>query len=176
MILDLNLDNRYPQLLRIPYSYLTAIGPLILLYTRSLLEKEFKISKQELILFLPVAVEFILQVTQITYSSINNILYYNTPADGIIAVLIYVFSAASTFYYSNRSLKTIRSHEKWVERNFSNSKGLTLAWLYKLLSYYRILCSCFLSFFQTSNSEFFVYTDHLRIDVGDHLSDLLDRD
>jgi len=139
MILDLNLDNRYPHLLWIPYSYLTAIGPLIYLYTKSLLAKEFKISNQEMIVFLPVAIELILQIFQIAFSSISHNIYYNAPSGSITTIVIYISGAISTFYYSHRSLKMIHSHEKWVEGNFSNLKGLTLSWLYRLLSYYRIL-------------------------------------
>lgn len=139
MILDLNLDNMYPYLLWIPYSYLTAIGPLIFLYTRSLLEKQFKISNRETLIFLPLVIELILQVAQIVYSITNNVTYYNTASDPIVTIGIYSASILSIFYYFNRSLKTINSHERWAKRNFSNLKEVTLSWLYKLLSYYRIL-------------------------------------
>ena len=139
MILDLNLEIRYPHLLWVPYSYLTAIGPLIYLYTQSLLVKSFQITRKELTLFIPVALEVILQVIQITYSSFEGILYYNTPSDFTFTIVIYVASAISIFYYSMRSLQMIHSHEKWAKRNFSDLKDVTVSWLDKLLSYYRIL-------------------------------------
>ena len=139
VILDLNIDNKYPHSLWVPYSYLTAIGPLIFLYTKSLLQKQYKVSNQEAILFLPVTIEWIVQVIQIIYSGRHNILYYNAPFDSIISFAIYVSGAVSMFYYSKRSLKIINSHEKWVEGNFSNLKNVTLSWLYKYLYYYRIL-------------------------------------
>ena len=126
MILDLNLDNKYPNLLWIPYSYLTAIGPLIFLYTKSLLQKQSKVSKQEIMLFLPLAIELILQIIQIIYSGSRDIVYYNTPTDFVVTIIIYIASAISVFFYSRRSLKIINSHEKWAERNFSNLKDFDI--------------------------------------------------
>ncbi|MEL6558545.1 MAG: helix-turn-helix domain-containing protein [Bacteroidota bacterium] len=139
MILDLNLDNQYPFSLWIPYSYLTAVGPLIFLYTKSLLNKQFRLTKVEIMLFLPVILEVALQVAQIIYSSINDVIYYNTPTDFILSPDIYIAGAISIFFYSRRSLKIIRTHEKWARRNFSDLKNLTLSWLYQLLFYHRAL-------------------------------------
>jgi AraC-like DNA-binding protein len=161
IILDLNFDNMYPQLLWIPYSYLTAIGPLIFLYVRSLLEKQFKISKKEVILFLPLIIELIFQIIQIIYSIIHNTAYYNVPSDAVISIGIYITSILSIFYYFKLSLKAINSHEEWAKRNFSNLKEITLSWLYKLLSYYRILwllwipfAAIFLAFFRLQIQNF----------------------
>ena len=103
MILDLNLDNQYPFSLWIPYSYLTAVGPLIFLYTKSLLNKQFRLTKVEIMLFLPVILEVVVQVAQIIYSSINDVIYYNTPTDFILSTGIYIASAISIFFYSRRS-------------------------------------------------------------------------
>jgi len=139
MLLDLNLDNIYPHLLSVPYSHLTAIGPLLLLYTRSLLENQFILTKREALLFAPLTIEWLLQLLQIGYSMSHNIAYYNTPFDPTVSIVIYVCSAISVFYYLKRSLTIIDSHELWVKRNFSNLAKVTLSWLQKLLLYYRVL-------------------------------------
>ncbi len=139
MLLDLNLDNMYPFLLWLPYSYLTAIGPLIFFYTKSLTENGFKISSKVLMHFVPVIIEWLLQVVQIIYSVKQDVIYYNTPTDFIISPVIYISAAISIFYYLKRSLAIIKNHEIWVLKNFSNVKEVTLAWLYKLIAYYRIL-------------------------------------
>ena len=137
MILDLNVDNRYPFSLWIPYSYLTAIGPLIMLYTKSLLDQRFRLTKRELLLFLPLLIEVMVQLAQIVYASTNGIVYYNTPTDFILSPLIYVTSAISIFYYSRRSLHLISRHEKWAKGHFSDVRAVTLSWLQQLLSRYR---------------------------------------
>ncbi|MDN5214889.1 helix-turn-helix domain-containing protein [Fulvivirgaceae bacterium BMA12] len=139
MLLDLNLDNMYPFLLWLPYSYLTAIGPLIFFYTKSRTENRFKISSKAWIHFVPVIIEWLLQVVQIIFSVKQDVIYYNTPTDFIISPIIYISAAISIFYYLKRSLAVIKNHEIWVLKNFSNVKEVTLAWLYKLIAYYRIL-------------------------------------
>ncbi|TRX50645.1 AraC family transcriptional regulator [Fulvivirga sp. M361] len=138
MLLDLNLDNMYPFLLWVPYSGLTAIGPFIFLYTKSLTTENFTISKKEWILFIPFTIELILQVFQITYSILNNSLYYNAPSDLIITAAIYAFATGSIFHYLRLSLQKINEHEKWALKNFSDLKEVTLAWLHRLITYYRI--------------------------------------
>ena len=146
MLLNLNLDNMFPFLLWLPYSYLTAIGPLIFLYTKSRTEADFKISGKEWINFAPVAVELVFQLIQIIYSISQNVIYYNTPTDFIISPIIYLSAAVSIFYYLRRSLVVIKNHEIWVMKNFSNVKEVTLEWLYKLISYYRILWMLWIPF------------------------------
>lgn len=139
MLLDLNLDNLFPFLLWIPYSFLTAIGPLIFLYTKSLTDVGFSFSTRDRILFVPVLIELIMQLIQVIYSINLGVLYYNTPLYFIFTPLIYIWTAGSIFYYLKRSLKLIKNHETSLLKNFSNLKEITLAWLHKLITYYRIM-------------------------------------
>lgn len=149
MVLDTNLDNLYPFLLWIPYSYLTATGPLIFYYTKSLTDMDFKTSEISIKHFIPVIVEFGLQVIQIIYSIQNNQLYYNTPFYFYVSPLLYAWTAASILYYLRLSLAVINNHEAWVLRNFSNVKEITLKWLQKLIVYYRVLWIVWVPFVAT---------------------------
>ena len=139
MVLDTNLDNLFPFLLRIPYSFLTAIGPLILFYTKALTDLDFSNSKINGKHFIPVVVEVGLQVVMILQGILSRELFYNTPLYFLVTPLIYLWTAGSIFYYLRLSLGIINNHEVWVLRNFSNLKEVTLTWLRKLIIYYRLL-------------------------------------
>jgi AraC-like DNA-binding protein len=138
MVLDTNLDNLFPSLLWIPYSFLAAIGPLIFFYTRTLTESDFNTS-QLYKHFIPVIIELGLQLIVILYSIQHDQLYYNAPFYFYIAQLIYLWAAGSIAWYLRLSLGVIRNHEAWALKNFSNLKEITLRWLQKLIAYYRLL-------------------------------------
>ncbi len=146
MLLDLNVDNLFPFTLWIPYSYLTALGPLIFFYTKSLTQAHFRISAKEWIHFIPVAIEWLLQLAQILYSIFSDSLYYNTPTDLILTTIISLWATGSVFYYLRRSIENISNHEKWILKNFSNLKEVTLAWLSRLITYYRRLWTLWIPF------------------------------
>ncbi|MEO9869068.1 helix-turn-helix domain-containing protein [Ekhidna sp.] len=138
MLLDLNLDNLFPWLLWIPYSFLLAIGPLLFFYTCSFTRSGFKLSKKEMLHFVPLGIELILQLFQICWAILSREIYYNVPTDRIITPLIYVSASISIFYYLRRSMKEIESHEKLLVQQFSEIRKKTLQWLIKLLEYYRL--------------------------------------
>ncbi|MET0636610.1 MAG: helix-turn-helix domain-containing protein [Chitinophagaceae bacterium] len=139
MVLDTNLDNLFPPSLWIPYSYLSAIGPLIFFYTRSLTDMDFAIKRAGLKHFIPVLVELSLQVDMIIDSIITDRLFYNTPFYFYFTPVVYAWSACSIFYYLKLSRRVIGNHESWVLKNFSNIREITLQWLQKLLTSYRLL-------------------------------------
>lgn len=139
MVLDTNLDNLFPFLLWIPYSFLTAIGPLIFFYTKALTDLDFSISKINFKHFIPVVVEVGFQAIMIVQSILSHELFYNIPLYFYVTPLICLLAAASVFYYLHLSLGIINNHEDLVLRNFSNLKEVTLIWLRKLVIYYRLL-------------------------------------
>ncbi len=149
MVLDTNLDNLFPFLLWIPYSFLAAIGPLILFYTIALTDLDFSISKINVKHFIPVVVEVGLQVIMIVQSILTNTLFYNTPLYFYVTPLLYIWTAGSIFYYLRLSLGIINNHEGWVLKNFSNLKEITLIWLRKLIVYYRLLWIIWIPFVTT---------------------------
>jgi len=139
MVLDTNLDNMFPFLLWIPYSFLTAIGPLILYYTKALTDVDFSLSEIHLRHFIPVFAEVGLQAIMIGQGILKHELLYNTSLYFSVTPLLYTWVAGSVFYYLCQSLEIINNHETWVLRNYSNLKEFTLAWLRKLIIYYRLL-------------------------------------
>lgn len=139
MVLDTNTDNLFPSLLWIPYSILTAIGPLILFYTKALTDLDFDILKINKIHFIPPIVELGFQVIMIILSIRNQELFYNTQLYFYVTPFVYFWVAVSIFYYLRLSLNIINNHETWVLKNFSNLKHITLIWLRKLIVYYRLL-------------------------------------
>ena len=139
MVLDTNLDNLFPYFLWFPYSYLAAVGPLVFFYVQALTNLEFDLSKTNIVHFIPVIIELILQAIQVVYSIRTDQLFYNTPFYFYITPLQYSWAAGSILYYLHLSLKIINSHEVWVLKNFSNLKEVTLAWLNKLIIHYRFL-------------------------------------
>ncbi|MCG8306175.1 MAG: helix-turn-helix domain-containing protein [Cytophagales bacterium] len=149
MVLDTNLDNFYPSLLWIPYSYITAVGPLIYFYTKALTNTGFSLSDVSIKHFVPVIIEFLLQAVQVIHSIQDDQLYYNTPLYFYATPISYLWAAGSILFYLHLSLKTINNHEAWVLKNFSNLKEITLNWLKKLIVYYRLLWMVWVPFVTT---------------------------
>lgn len=139
MLLDTDLDNMFPPLLWFPYSGLTAIGPIIFLYTSTLANAGFRISGNHLLHFIPVGVEIVLQLIMIANAIVAEEMFYNTSFYFYFTPLIYLWTALSIVYYLRRSLEIINNHESWALKNFSNLKEITLRWLRKLIIYFRIL-------------------------------------
>jgi len=139
MVLDTNLDNFFPVLLWIPYSFLTALGPLILLYTKALTRTDFRLSDINLKHFIPLCLEIAVQVIMIIQAVNDDRLLYNTSLYFYAIPILYLWTACSIFYYIKQSVQIINSHETWALKTFSNLKEITLNWLKKLIRYYRIL-------------------------------------
>lgn len=149
MVLDTNLDNLFPFLLWTPYSFLAAIGPLILFYTMAQTDLDFRISKIHFKHFIPVVVEVGLQIMMMVQSMLSNELFYNTPLYFYVTPFLYIWAAGSIFYYLQLSLSVINNHEAWVLKHFSNLKEITLLWLRKLIIYYRLLWIVWVPFVAT---------------------------
>ncbi len=139
MLLDTNVDNLYPFLLYIPYSYLSAIGPLVFFYTIGLTKSGFNVSTINIKHFIPVIIEVGLQILMIIQGIKSNQLFYNTPLYFYITPLSWIWAIGSIFYYLQLSLKTISHYEVGILKHYSNLKEITLSWLKKLIVYYRLL-------------------------------------
>lgn len=139
MLLDTNLDNLYPSLLSIPYSFLTALGPLIYIYTRAITDTSFKLTEVGLKHFVPLMLETGLQLVMIVQGIADKVLFYNTPLYFYVMPVIYSWTVISIFYYLNLAVAIINNHENWALSNYSNIKEITLFWLKRLIRYYRLL-------------------------------------
>jgi AraC-like DNA-binding protein len=146
LIIDTNMADIFRWSFFFPYSYLLAIGPLLLTYTRALSIQGFQFQRKDWIHFLPVLIEVLLQLLFIIVSINGDELFYEVP--GFLAFRITEFIAAgfSIFIYGKQALGILKKHELWVVDNFSDIKNITLFWLYQLIRYFRILLSAWLIF------------------------------
>ena len=143
MVLDTNLDNMFPQLLWMPYSFLTLVGPLLYFYVQ---ERTGNSPKHILKHLIPLAIEIALQAIMIGYAIHNNQLYYNTPFYFYITPIIYSAAAVSVFYYLWLSLRLVKNYETWAIDNFSNLKEVTLRWLERFIVSFRVLWMVWIPF------------------------------
>lgn len=139
LIIDLNLPDIYEQIFWFPYSYLMALGPLLFFYTKSLTTSDFQISIKESIHFLPVVTEILIHLYFIKEGIQNNTVHYAIPGFTWFRIAELTGTATSIFIYGKHSLTLIRVHEASMTQNFSNEKGVTLSWLYRLIRYLRVL-------------------------------------
>jgi AraC-like DNA-binding protein len=139
LIIDSNLADIVKQVFWFPYSYLLAIGPLLFFYTKSLTDPDFRIGKKNLVYFVPVIIEVLIQLFFIKESITTNTLFYEVR--GFVAFRIVEFAATviSILVFGRRSLAMIKIHEAWMLENFSNQKDVTLLWLSKLIKYLSVL-------------------------------------
>ena len=139
LIIDTNLADLFRPVFWIPYSYILAIGPLLLLYTRVLTQPGFIIRAKDLIHFVPVAAELIFQLLFIEESIRQEKLFYDVPGFLGFRIVELTGTAFSILIYGKRCLELIRIHEIRMLENFSNQKDITLQWLFKLIKYLRVL-------------------------------------
>jgi len=146
LIIDTNLADLFKQVFWIPYSFVLAIGPLLFFYTKSLTQSGFKVHRQDLIHFIPVILEVLLQLYFIRESILQEKLFYDVHGFFGFRTAELAGTAASIFIYGKRCLALIKAHEVRMLENFSNQKDITLLWLFKLIQYVRVLWIFWLAF------------------------------
>lgn len=146
LVIDTNLGDIFKPVLWFPYSYLLAIGPLLFFHTRALTASNFRIGLNELMHFLPVVAEVLIQFFFIRKSIQNNVVHYAVPGFLWFRIIELFGTAASILFYGKQSLALIRIHEARMLENFSNQKDITLSWLFKLIKYVRVLWIFWLAF------------------------------
>jgi AraC-like DNA-binding protein len=140
MIMDTNLDQVIgPNVLRIPFSYLLAIGPLFYWYTAKLTTSNFQIRQRELIHLLPVLVEVVLEVSLGFQSAINHQQIYEAPFYLFFKTTELLCAGISILWYIKKSLLLIKDYELSLADYYSDHSHMTLSWLTRLMKYIRIL-------------------------------------
>jgi AraC-like DNA-binding protein len=108
---------------------LFGIGPSLYLFTKSITDPDYRISRKEYIHFIPVILEFIFYRTPI-YRIGSDGLYKSTMHPYTLVYLIEQWSAAvSIFVYIILSVRLLIKYRRWVENKYSNLKSKTLGWL-----------------------------------------------
>ncbi len=139
LIIDTNIDSIFPSVLWILNSCLLAIGPLIFLYTRCLTHPRARVVTNDLTLFLPFLMELVVQGLFISESIRTGEMIYNVSGFFFFRIADLVAATVSITIYGAKSLKLINTHERWVIGNYSNKKDITLAWLFDLVKYLRVV-------------------------------------
>lgn len=146
LTIDTNLADIFLPSFWFPYSYVLAIGPLLFLYTRSLTEPNFRMDIKDVVHFLPVVGEVLVQLFFIKVSVQQDTLFYEVKGFLWFRIVEYAGTAASILLYGKGCLELIRKHEARMVENFSNKRDVTLSWLFKLIKYLRVLWIFWLAF------------------------------
>jgi AraC-like DNA-binding protein len=147
MILDTNLDQiAGPILLRFCFSFLLAIGPLLYLYTNILTVPDYQISRAQLIHFIPVSFELVVQFALAWYSIVQDQQVYQSLFYVAFKMVALICSGVSIFIYLKKSLLLIENYERSLADQFSEHTHLTLQWLNGLVRYTRVSWMFWLAF------------------------------
>ena len=121
---DLMHIFRYVQL-----ELLFGIGPALYLFTKSITDPDYRISKKEYIHFLPVVLEFIFYRTEIYRLGSNGL--YQTPTHPftIVYLIMQWLGTASIIVYVLLSVRLLIKYGHWVKSKYSNLKNKSLGWL-----------------------------------------------
>jgi len=108
---------------------LFGIGPSLYLFTKSVTDPDYRISKEEYIHFLPVVLEFIFYRTEIYRLGSNGL--YQTPTHPytIVYLTMQWLGTVSIFIYVLLSVRLLIKYGQWVKSKYSNLKNKSLGWL-----------------------------------------------
>lgn len=124
-----------------PIYYSFAFGPLIYLYVKSMVNSEFKLKKVHLLHFVPVFIQGLLY----WYLNFRNYEYRREYWINIHEPFTYRIEFDGTFIslavYSFLSFLALRSFQRWLPSNFSETSKINLNWLKLLLLLLVILCA-----------------------------------
>lgn len=98
LVIDTNVADIFRWSFSFPYSYLLALGPLLLIYTRSLSMPGFAIRQKDLTQFIPVIIEILVQVYFIVQSIRRDELFYIVPGFMTFRVVEFVATGISIFF------------------------------------------------------------------------------
>ncbi len=121
---DLFQVFRYVQL-----ELLFGIGPPLYLFTKTITDPSYRISRKEYIHFLPVVLEFIFYRTD--FYRLGSSGLYQDPVHPytIIYLTEQWLGTASIVLYSLLSVRLLLKYRQWVKSKYSNMKNKSLGWL-----------------------------------------------
>ena len=115
---------RYVQL-----ELLFGIGPALYLFTKSITDPDYRISKKEYLHFIPVVLEFIFYRTEI-YRVGSNGLHQQPIHPFTVAYMIEQWlGTVSISVYIFLSIHLLIKHLQWIKSKYSNLKNKSLGWL-----------------------------------------------
>jgi len=108
---------------------LFGIGPSLYLFTKSITDPDYRISRKEHIHFIPVVLEFIFYRTPIYRIGSEGL--YKLPRHPFTHVYLIEqwLAIASVFIYIFLSVRLLLQYRKWLETKYSNLSNRTLGWV-----------------------------------------------
>jgi hypothetical protein len=159
----------YPHLIGLTYTLPIILGPILLFYTKSLVNKSHTDFYRDLFLH---AIPFSLITFFLTYdfyflSAQEKLIYYKKETQDETSVVIYIaefFINFSIPVYSIVSLFLLRGHLKQIKQSFSNTKKIDLHWLKIVLT-----CMTLVSIVSVSMGLLSDYFQFISFQDGDNL-------
>jgi AraC-like DNA-binding protein len=118
-------------------------GPLIFLYTQSIIYKDFKLSRNKFIHFLPFGMLFF--VSEVGYLALSNqkqIQFLQSIIQQRIPLVFYLISGIIYIHflaYLILALRSVNRYETAAANHFSEAKKVTLDWLKSVIYFFLVL-------------------------------------
>jgi len=135
----LNAINKISLFKYIQLELLFGIGPSLYLFTKSITDPDYRISRKEYIHFIPVIIEFIYFRTNIyrigierrivLYQKYSSIYQSTLDAYTIIYLILQWIAIISILVYIFLSIRILFRYNQWIKTRYSNLKNKSLGWL-----------------------------------------------
>lgn len=108
---------------------LYGIGPALYLYTKSITDDQFKVSKKDLLHFLPVVLEFLFYRTSIYRLGADGM--YQTPPHPYTSIYLTEqwIGSLSISIYTLLALRILFRYQQWLKEHYSNLEKRSVNWL-----------------------------------------------
>lgn len=138
----------------VPFQQLFLIGPVIYFYTQSLLNKSFKLSKKDIIHFLPAILYFIYSIVILITDKfiLNELYFYADERDKDLAFWYQMSGLISMVFYLVLSIRFYSAYKKIAYQVVSFADTILFVWVQRFLFAFLIILLLRVVFF-ISNPE-----------------------
>lgn len=137
--IDIRLENYFPRLNWIPFTYSLALGPALYFYVRKLCRPEFRFRAIHLWHFSPVLLELGVHLFELAQSYQQGIRIHRTTAFYTFNPVLQFLAISSVTAYSLLAVQEIRRFHRWLADHYSNYLQYQLHWLRRLLILFALL-------------------------------------
>ena len=147
-----NYYREWPHLIGITYPIVFILGPLTLLYIKSLIGSELH-NEKNLLHFGPAILCLALLVPFFLESGTDKIIFYDSIRQAGLPLIwssLWGFACVHTSIYSYWAAKKLEFYNEYLKKRFSNIDKINLSWLQKLVYGLSALWGLYLIFFLLS--------------------------
>ncbi len=130
-----------PNFYFLPIYFSFAFGPLIYLYTRSITESEFKLTKSQAFHFIPVALQGLLYIFLQCQDYSFRRWFWQEVHFPFTYNIEFIGSLLSLIIYLVLSIARVREYQTWIKNQFSEVSKISLNWLKLTLGLLTLVCS-----------------------------------